>query len=499
MKRKSLLVYSSVLLFLSVFSNANLNNNIAISKQDNPNMIMVDKTNQASNNQVNSEQEEDIERDESVTEAPKKVKNYTHKFLEENEIPTLAFITPPAPVNSNPNFVTRDAYKTYKEAELDIIVPCYERPEFKESIVKKAIDYCNDLELIYFSNDGRLRCAGSEGTNNTIEQYEEIIKNAWYINEPCYGGIATKDEPNVNDFAEMAKGKIATKNVTPDALYFSTLYPSGATNNMLQLGDKADRIDFDTYTEYVSKYVAEVNPDILIYDHYLWHTRTQGFTQDKTFGFFRSLSLFKNKAKEYNIPFWISVAAYKHAYGRQYSMEEQLWIVNSQLAYGAKGLQYYFYWPTIEGYGPSWMEEPLISGMVTGNGTPHDAYYRIQEINKSAKAVDHVLMPATHIGLMQFGEQIHYIQEIDLLDKYGPLVNITGGDSLVGCFENEGKEVYYVTNNSITAGTNIYKCDFEKKVNVRITNLNSGTKTYENVYSVAFRLSAGEAMLVEVL
>ena len=77
---------------------------------------------------------------------------------------------------------------------------------------------------------------------------------------------------------------------------------------------------------------------------------------------------------------------------------------------------------------------------------------------------------------------------------------------MIGCFDHNGKEAYYIINNSIDdetegiePGKKIFKVDFEKKVNVKYKNVDIGEKTRNGVYSIAFTLEAGEAMLVEVL
>ena len=211
--------------------------------------------------------------------------------------------------------------------------------------------------------------------------------------------------------------------------------------------------------------------------------------------------------KERNVPVWTTIATYKHGKPAPYNDEETFWTTNISLAYGVKGVQYYIYWPQMEGYDSGdYLNNPYLRGMVDSSGMPLDAYYRVQKMNRQIKAVDQALMPSMPKGILQFGNLKIDIPKEDQLSEFGELKTVTGGDSFVGCFDNNGKSVYYVVNNNLgdwsgskILGNSIFKMDFKKKVNVRFTNVDSGEKTINNAYSICFNLKPGEAMLVEVL
>lgn len=113
--------------------------------------------------------------------------------------------------------------------------------------------------------------------------------------------------------------------------------------------------------------------------------------------------------------------------------------------------------------------------------------------------VDDVLMPSCHKGIIQYGTQNCEVELDDVLYGFGDLYTITGGDSFVGCFERDGKPVYYVVNNSVDAGITTFVAQFYNKTNVRLTNLRDGVRTFSDEYSVGFNLSGGQAVLLEVL
>ena len=432
------------------------------------------------------------------------VTGFSHPFIDEYEMPIVGLVTPPSTVNSaNPSFITRKNFEIYKDAGFNILLPCYERPTFKEAEVRRGLEYCSDLGIVYLVNDASIMCAGSAGANGTIDGYKNLLTNAWYAEYASFGGVAAKDEPNVNDFDEMAKGSAATKAVYPNYLFFSTLFPQGANRAQLGVATTGEPSSWEEYYYYVDSFIEKVNPNLLVYDSYIWHYEGAGRTLsvEATKNHFKTLSCYRNRSLQQGIPFWSTIMTHRrttHPVDSDYTTKELNWVVNTTLAYGAKGLSYYTYWPTIEGYNDAWLTTPIRDGMVTATGTPHDAYYKIQEINNNVKLIDEYIMPAKHLGIMQFGEFKNDLEDVDKLETCGYLKNVSGGDSFIGCFELNGKKLYYVVNNSLTAGITTFQCDFTRKVSVTSRSLKYGENSASGVYSYAFNLSAGEAILLEV-
>jgi hypothetical protein len=221
--------------------------------------------------------------------------------------------------------------------------------------------------------------------------------------------------------------------------------------------------------------------------------------------------MMRKYAMEYNIPFWVTVASHDHVgnVGDSIPIKRTSWVVNTSLAYGAKGLQYYTYWNDGAGSSnkDSWADqgEERSQGLVTINGALTDNYYRIQKINNNVKLIDEILLNAEHKGIMQFGAQYVELIAEDILYSFGALRKVSG-DAFVGCFTHNGNDVYYVVNNSVSSGIKTFKADFTSNVNVRLTGLNyvtdenpSGTVSITDVNTVGFNLAGGEAVLIEVI
>ena len=446
-----------------------------------------------------------------------------YDFLPETEMPLLGYVgIPPANAgnannpSTNPSFMTRSNFQLYKDAGFNILSGLYERDPIDRSEIVKAFKLCDEFGLKYFITDLKFRCDSQGGTvaNKSQEYYNNLMNNLWYLDEPAFAGIAMKDEPSAKDLDDMGKVNIALKAKTDGKIAYTTLFPNKVASNRLYLDDNSGT-EWEKYCRYVEKYLNVVDPDVLCYDYYAFFKK--GGTLDNTYNasdldtvkrnagksnmedYWLSLSYFSNLAKEHNVPMWVSVATRDHNRKTLHYYKQINWQVNTSLAYGAKGIQYYHYWTLMGGTGPEDWDNLTRGGMTTVNGTPHDVYYQIKKINQNIKMVDDVLMVSDHKGLIRYGAVDFIIQEKDLLYGYDVLSSVSGGDAIVGCFDNNGKSVYYIVNNSISSGTKTFKADFNKKVNVRLTNLSDGVRTASDVYSVGFNLSAGDAVLLEVL
>lgn len=440
-----------------------------------------------------------------------------YDFLAENEMPILGYIGvacenagSAANPGQNPSFFTKSNFQRYKDAGFNILSGLYEREPFHTSEIHKAFELCDELGLAYFLNDNEFRCE-SNGGNTPLGSYEDYyaaMQNKWYLNEKSFAGLAVKDEPSAKDFDGMAGVNKALQELTDGKIMFTTLFPVFVETYRLYLDDSPSDM-WEAYIRYVREYMTKVKPDVLVYDLYISMAEDGTLLnpldsltysgQQNVKEYMQSLSFFNKVAKEFNVPFWTTVASYNHIRGNQYTKKQTEWMVNTSLAYGAKGMQYYTYWPTMDGTNSENWEDPTKTGMVTHCGTPHDTYYQIQEINRNIQMVDDVLMTSTHKGIIQYGVQNCEVVLDDVLYNYGGLYAISGGDTFVGCFEREGKPVYYIVNNSVNAGITTFTAQFYNKTNVRLTNLRDGVRNFNDEYCVSFNLSGGQAVLLEVL
>lgn len=179
---------------------------------------------------------------------------------------------------------------------------------------------------------------GSDGTPPDITASDlDIITptvNA-YKNEPVVDGYHLIDEPGASRFANLAKvvGKIRA--VDPTKLAYINLFPTYAT---------LDQLNTSSYTEYVSRFIDEVKPEMLSYDHYHMY---KGYDAPD---YFRNLEIIRNFGLKYNIPYTniIQLVGDEHPLAPPFNLRtptpaEHRFLVYSTLAYGYTGIVW-FHW-----------------------------------------------------------------------------------------------------------------------------------------------------------
>lgn len=501
-KNKILLVYGGLSALLSVCAGLD-------SFGSNPHLNETGSSVVEENKEIYTE---NLNSDASLADQP--LIRYDIPYIDDGEMPILGYMGVPGNAFANANtvsFLTKSNIRAYSDCGFNILSALFEKEPTYTAESKKALRLCEEMEMAYFFQDADYRHSHDDAnqanscSNKTVNKMVQTLQKEYYINSPAYGGLVVRDEPGLHSFDCFANLQKAMEIVDSGKILYTNLYPG--TANRGQLGVRPGSTSPSTWAEYenyVTSYFEKVKPSVVPYDAYYLYKEDQTISSlndnKKNPGYLmKHLSLYSNLSKEHNIPYWVTVASWNHKQKEDYiPYKQNNWVVNASLAYGAKGIQYYTYWNLdVSSSSVNNWDKQDYSGLVTVNGTLHDNYYRIQKINKNIQAVDHVLMKAEHKGIMQTGTQHLILVEDDVLSSFGELKKIHG-DTFVGCYELDGKSVYYVVNNSCDAGVQTFKLDFRGKVNVRLTNA-EGVYEYENTSTVGVNLAGGDAVLVEVL
>lgn len=423
-----------------------------------------------------------------------------YDFLPADVMPVMGYVAMPCEnaVSGlvNPTYFTKTHFENYKNAGFNVLTGLYERIPFNTPEVMRAIDMAEETGLVYFVSDTAYLSGEA-----SIEEYAEFMRSCSYINSSAFGGLVLDDEPPATAYEGMYKVNRALESVAPGKISHVTLYPYGAPDDWLGVDD-VDGDSWTKYTAYATRYVEIARPFMLSYDYYNFFTPDETLESigmsDKVVNLIRSMSLYRSLAQQHNIPLWLCINTYNHASGTQMTQKMIDWSVNMSLAYGAKGIQYYTYWAGVEGYEDQ-LENPNYSGMVTIGGNPHNTYYKVQKANRQIAAVDELLMKCRSKGIIQFGQQLLSIPNSDKLYGFKELRLVSGGNSIVGCFEKDnGNSVFYILNNSINAGEQTFNISLNKIADIRMVNRDMDI-SLEGVSSVGVNLAGGEAVAIEVI
>lgn len=198
----------------------------------------------------------------------------------------------------------------------------------------------------------------------------------------CYAYFLT-DEPGAGAFADWGRLVAYLRERDPGRLAYINLFPTYASNE--QLGTQGDTVT--AYREHLRRYLAEVRPALISYDHY--HFSTQGDTGQ----YFLNLAMIRETALRAGVPFLNIVQACSWTPAMRVPQGNELrWLVYTSLAYGAQGISYYVYgWPKHEG------------AMVAADGTPTPLYHAAKVLNHEFEAVAAELQPMRSLGAFHLG------------------------------------------------------------------------------------------------
>ena len=349
-----------------------------------------------------------------------------------------------------------------------------------DGLVEEILEICDKLELGCLLID-----AQTYSRPFTEKRLQELYDFA--SKYASFKGLMVYDEPNVSAFPTLAQNYVMFRKYFPDKLFYVNLLPNYATDE--QLGT-------DNYAKYVAEYAKMVKQGYLSYDHYPFiHFEIGIVNNDK---YFKNLSVIRRQSLQSRVPFMVFVevtAFVSHAHIP--NREEIFWQVNTALAYGARGIQYFTYGM------PEDTSETFSGAVIARDGTRTASYDAVREINAHLAEVSGILARCRNTGVIftgiapmnEFGKTITIPRE-DLITSYGRLSYVRSGNVLTGCFDCEGSEVYYVANNDFCNYSEV-ELEFSQSVVLRMRR---GGKKREVIVDRIFRLilNAGEGVLLQI-
>jgi hypothetical protein len=201
-------------------------------------------------------------------------------------------------------------------------------------------------------------------------------------NHPALEAYYLADEPSVADFPGLGRLVAYLRERDPNHVAYINLFPVYATNK--QLGTSGTPVQ--AYQEYLRRFINEVKPSLLSYDHYHFYKTHDG---DQ---YFLNLELIRQAALEHSLPFLnIIQASTIEKTWRLVTPNELRWLVYTTLAYGGRGISYFLYW------GPS-----AYGGLYQG-GVRTPLVDNVTVLNKEISAQSMPLMALDNLGTYHTG------------------------------------------------------------------------------------------------
>ena len=401
------------------------------------------------------------------------LKQFNYKTM-----PIVAYNAAPQKTGSYTlSMITDEHYREIADAGINTVFGLYERAEVNAEEIRAALALCEKYDLSYVAVGNGLASFSDVGIAES-SLYNSLLKDS----PSALGGVIVKDEPNEKQFAKIAASKEVLRQLFgKKLLYHSNLYPDYATAAQL-FGDESYPSGY-SYEKYVENYCKTYSPQILSYDYY-------PFQKTKILdGYFVNMSTIRKYAEQYEIPFWVYIQCCSfNKYTKIPDNGELKWLVNTSLAYGCKGLQYFTYVDALSGGNETFSGSPIDK-----NGNKTETYGYISDINKFVGNIDEYLMCCFSKGIMTAGTTPCPIPDADVLQNYGKLSSVGGDSVLVGCLDYKGQNAYYVVNNSVDDFSDV-NLDFSQSVSGSMFSSDGESTFSGEKYSA--RLSAGEGILL---
>jgi len=399
-----------------------------------------------------------------------------YDILSLGEIAIGLWVTPPMDAQ------TSEEYGKIKDCGINFVNGFYFHENSNSRIVN-VLNFCEEHGLKYF--------AGRAITVEDVKKYAQnpdpaLLKKFTdgikpYANHPAYAGELLMDEPGKPLFGALKAFVSAFKDAYPNKLWHINLFPSYATGG----------IQASSYADYINSWMQTMTPHYLSYDSYPLLT-DGGITKD----YYSNLDFIRAKSRFQQIPFWtfiqtLSIAGTPGVPDKREPSEADIrWQVWSNLAFGAKGIQYFCYWSP--GSGSETFGEALIG--LDGQKTVRYDY--VKKLNTDINSIGKILLECHADGVIQTAASPYNLYEP--LYDYGEVVSVSGDDNIVGCFKDkDGKNKILITTLTPKKDANVSLSLKNTVTKVKIWKNNVATEESPVNNKLSFSVKAGDAVFVE--
>lgn len=430
------------------------------------------------------------------------VPNYSYDFIGGTDVMPIVGFNGPTPSgysyngNNRPDYYTDEIFKLLADTGVNVI--SYNGTEYTEhpDAYEKMFQLGEKYGVGIMVHDARM--FGVAGGEKTIEEADAIVNE--YANNKAYCGNYIIDEPADPGYIMHTLNGVTVEQAAAVFETFNKLDIPAYGNLLSYTKDEQEKFE-----AYIKKYAEYCNPSFLSTSNYPFFG---GGTGEPNFAaWFEGVSIFRRSAMETGLPFWgmLQAGNWFNDAGTPFetkaytpTLGETKWNANILLALGAKGISWFPMMQPIF-FAPA-ESEPFDfqrSGLIGAWGNTTRWYYHSQEVSKQIRAVDEVLMNSVNKGII-VADKTTKKTELSQVDcvlngtSWRELKDVSG-NTVVGCFNYQGKTALYVVN---------YEREYAQKVTVdfvdefKITVIRGDSTVTKKADSLKLNFAAGEAALI---
>lgn len=257
-----------------------------------------------------------------------------------------------------------------------------------------------------------------------ITQTEMIVN--LFKDHPANAGYFLQDEPSASHIPTLKKLAETIESIDNTRFAYINLLPNFFSPKDYAVG---------SYEEYIRKFITEIPLKMLSFDHY---PVVSNYIRPS---WYYNLAFIRDEAEKAGIPFWAFVLTSAHWSYPVPTIDHLRMQVYSNLAYGAKGIQYFTYWMPDR--------DPYISGPINNKGIKTNEYYLLQEINKEIHNLSYIFQTSKVTKVSHYGDIPQRTTQFTNAPYFVESIDIKGGDALLSEMENEDNSFFMIQNTNL--------------------------------------------------
>lgn len=399
------------------------------------------------------------------------------------------------------NYLTDDIFAKIQDLGVNLITYTENNYTTNQKDVIKQLQLAEKYNIDVYLKDARLTSEYCD-----TKHVANVISD--YIQYDSFKGIAVVDEPNTEYYGTDTGRDLATYAPLAASLNgYCNLIGNINLNPktwslMPNKKNDANKVD-EVYEKYVKEYISTCSPKVLSTDYYVFDQPSAWKTEA---GYFDNLEVMRRNSLEHGVTFWNFIQAGRGFNSKLYETPTEntvptdaqlLWNVNTSLAYGAKGIQYFTliqpYYFAYEKKNGEYTFDFDRNGLIGADGTETPWYGAAKKANQQIAAVDEVLMHTTSKDILAIGSKVQS-ETGKTNTSYGVLSSVdASAGAIVGVFDYCGKSAFYVVNYDYN---NAQKITLNFDRSRAYSTISATGKTQSSGNSYELNLEAGGATLV---
>jgi hypothetical protein len=312
-------------------------------------------------------------------------------------------------------------YREIAECGFNVVLPpC---GAWDRELNRQILDLCQKTGLKAIVGDSRI-VAKQPDDPDFARNLDAVMTD--YAHHPALAGYFLMDEPSASAFPLLGAVSRHLRQKDPKRLPYINLFPNYA--NEQQLGT-------ETYEEYIARYIKEVQPALMSWDHYaLLESGERNI-------YFENLEIVRKYCLQAKLPFVQIVLTVPHGPYRDPDEADLRWQAYTTLAYGAKGILWFTYWTPP--FDPLWR---FRNAIINERGVPSSKYTILKDLHGRIRT-----LARTQVRLRSMG--VYHTPPLPkgtvALDSRSPIAECDTEEVLIGWLRDAQRRDYlWIVNRS---------------------------------------------------